>query len=157
MIIKVYYVIIIIRLPNPLYLVYVSIIYCNFLLQKSSVWDVEYWRMAWVMQIHPSSFSPSDIYSLIIFWRNIVDVEGLHYTTRLTRFTQNLSLSSDGLGYLTSNHWVHAKILYEKWSHRRPRQLDWLKIGCFPESLIFHLDQCFSHCKWSKYQYKLKL
>ena len=93
LIIKVYYVIIIIRLPNPLYLVYVSIIYCNFLLQKSSVWDVEYWRMAWVMQIHPSSFSPSDIYSLIIFWRNIVDVEGLHYTTRLTRFTQNLSVS----------------------------------------------------------------
>ena len=48
--------------------------------------------MAWVMQIHPSSFSPSDIYSLIIFWRNIVDVEGLHYYT-ITRFTQNLSIS----------------------------------------------------------------
>ena len=30
-------------------------------------------------------------------------------------------VSSDGLGYLASNYWVHAKILYEKWSHR-PRQ-----------------------------------
>ena len=29
--------------------------------------------------------------------------------------------------------------------------IDRLKIGCFPESLIFHLDQCLSHCKWSKY------
>ena len=35
--------------------------------------------------------------------------------------------------------------------------VDRLKIGCSPESLIFHLDQCFSHCKWSKYQYKPKL
>ena len=73
--------------------------------------------MAWVMQIHPSSFSPSDIYSLIIFWRNIVDVEGLHYTTRLTQFsTQNLSISEILVPFMyyiidNFNWWFQIQIL----------------------------------------------
>ena len=75
------------------------------------------WRMAWGVQVYPSSFSPSDIYSLIIFWRNIVDVEGLHYTTRLTRFTQNLSSISEILVpfmyYIIENFswWFQIQIL----------------------------------------------
>ena len=53
----------------------------------------------------------------------------------------------------SSTNWIKSSVALS-WNYGI---VDRPKIGCSPESLIFHLDQCFSHCKWSKYQYKPKL
>ena len=88
--------------------------------------------MAWVMQIHPSSFSPSDIYSLIIFWRNIVDVEGLH--TRLKNserkdvpknwvsgLWRNELASWNRLFFIFYPIFLHIWCLFLKWNALRMR------------------------------------
>ena len=88
----------------------------------------------------------------------------LFYRRNFKSMTNQLrfGIDIDGAGVLSirkSNSKYSAANLQASFKEeaKEVRALDRLKIGCSPESWIFHLDQCFSHFKWSKYQYKPKL